>query len=247
MHRTKIDIYGWLILIFSVIAALFFTVFTANAQWEEVPNEGTTLDFGGLFINEADLQASSYTAQAIHAGTSYWIGAQASQITADGETKALDMAARAQKSFRFWGVSAEFYVEANRNLDSDLATSTGGYLRKVFAYDKLKLVFGGGSLLERDEVRQDYGLEATDPTTLPYWIGIGALQYQFNDRIGFSTRFIGNPKIDFEKWKGQAEFAIEVRVADNALLKFQSTNAIEQQPDGTEIDTENSIILSLNY
>ena len=243
MHRAKIDIYGWLILIFTILAALFLTIFTANAQWEEVPNTGTTLDFGGLFTDDA----SSYTAQAIHAGTSYWIGAQASQITADGETKAQDIAARAQKGFGFLGISAEFYVEANRNLDTALATSTGGYLRKVFVYDKLKFIFGAGSLLEREEVRADYGLEATDPTTLPYWIGIAAAQYQFTDKIGISTRFIGNPKLDFDKWKGNAEFALEVRVADNAILKFQSSNAFQQNPDGTEIDTENSVILSLNY
>ena len=88
--------------------------------------------------------------------------------------KAQDTAIRAQKGFGFFGVSAEFYIEANRDMQADWTTSTGGYLRKVLEFDKLKLVFGGGSLLEREEVRADYGLEATDPTTLPYWIGIAA-------------------------------------------------------------------------
>ena len=245
MH-TKIDLYGWLILIITFVAVLFFAL-NAPAQWEEVPAEGTTLDFGGLFTDTA----SSYTAQAIHAGESYWIGAQASQIRADGETKAQDIAARAQKGFGFWGVSAEFYVEANRNLDTDLTTSTGGYLRKVFAYDKLKLVFGAGSLLEREEVRADYGLEAVSPTTLPYWITIAAAEYDVSETIDMYAKVVGQPAIALNAFDGTLDIGLDIVLSERLTLKLQSVSevSIDNKTDSTlELSgTENSLLLSLNY
>ena len=230
----------WLIMLINLM--LCMPQFT-HAQWEEVPKHGTTLDFGGLQNDKA----SSYTAQAIHAGKRGWVGLQANQIRADGEAKSNDIDARVQTGFGFAGVSLQIFAESNRSMDTELATSTGGYLRKTLTYNKLDLVFGAGSLLEREEVRADYGLDATDPTVSPYWIGIVAAKYKINDAVGFSTRIIGNPEVAFAYWKGQAEFAIEVRVADNALLKFQSTNAFEQHETGYEVDTENSVLLSLNY
>ena len=211
-------------------------------QWEEQPEPGTTLDFGGLQNDKA----SSYTAQAIHAGKHGWVGLQASQIRADGEAKSQDMDARVQIGKDFLNVSLQVFAEGHRSMDTDLTLSTGGYLRKTLQLGKLDITVGGGSLVEREDVRADLGLEATDATVLPYWLAIIAGKYNFNDTVNFNARVIANPEVQLNHWKGTMDFGVDIRVARNAVLKFQSTHQFSTV-DGVETDTENTLLLSLSY
>ena len=120
----------YLILALAIFALI---IGTSHSNWEEVPDKGATLDVGGL-LND---KASSYTAQAMYAGEHAWVGLQANEIRADGEIISQTIDARVQGGKDFDLAGIQFFVEANRSMDTDLSTSTGGYIRKIITAGKL--------------------------------------------------------------------------------------------------------------
>ena len=247
MYRPKIDIpkidlYGWLILIITFVVVLFFAM-TAPAQWEEVPEAGTTIDFGGT----ANADAQAFTGQAIHAGKKYWAGVQANQINADGEVKTQDLAARLQGGFDFYGVSLQGFIEAERDTQSEFTTATGAYFRGIVAVKKLDFIIGIGSFVEREQVRAELGLDETAPTTLPYWLWSIGTDYNIRDNVGLHAQVLATPEGRFRHWKGTAHFGVDIILGQNLTLKLQSTNNFSTHGEDLTIDTENSALVSINF
>ena len=229
-----------LILLIAFMAVLFFTADTF-AQWEEIPSRGTTVDFAGTFNNKAN----AFTGTAIHAGATYWAGVQGSQIAADGEIKSQDMAARAQGGVGFLGVSAQFFIEATRGMETEIATATGGYIRKVVEFNKLAVILGVGSFIEREEYRADLGLDETAPSVLPYWLWSAGTEYDLTTTVGVHARVIATPEGRFRHWRGTLDFGADIVLSDRWTLKLQSTTEFRTDGDASA-DTENSVIFSLN-
>ena len=147
MNDRILDRSTLFMLLIAFMAVLFLTADT-SAQWEELPSEGTTVDFA-LTANE---KAQSVYGTAIHAGKSYWAGINGTQISHEGEVLSQDLAARVQGGIEFYaGVSIQGFAEANRDDDSEITTAIGAYLRKIIEMNKLAIVFGGGSYVERDQ------------------------------------------------------------------------------------------------
>lgn len=243
MSPPKIDLYGWLILIITFVAVLFFTMTAAQGQWEEIPEAGTTLDFGGT----ANSKAQAFTGQALHAGTNYWAGLQANQITADGEVKTQDLAARLQGGFDFLGVSLQGFIEVERDMQSEFTTATGAYFRKVVAVRGLDFIFGVGSFVAREQVRAELGLDTQAPTVLPYWLYSIGTDYNLRKNIGLHAQIIATPESRFRHYKGVAHFGVDILLQENLTLKLQSTNDFSTHGGHLTTDTENSVILSLNF
>ncbi len=185
----------WKTITLWAIICLFLCMLNLSyGNWEEVPAHGITLDLGGL-LND---KASSYTTQAMYAGKHGWVGLQANEIRADGEIISQTIDARVQGG-NAW---LQLFVEGNRNMDTDLATSIGFYLRHTRQLDKVGLTFGAGTFAEREDIRADLGLEETDPTVLPYLLATVSGRYQLNDDVGFNARIIGTPEARFGHLKG---------------------------------------------
>lgn len=234
--------HAWLWLIICVIAMLFATTNTF-AQWEEIPSQGTTVDFAGTANNKA----AAYTGTAIWATKNLWAGVQYSQIRADDEIKSEDLAARLQGGVDFIGISLQGFVEVERDMSSELTTGTGFYFRKVLEIQKLDIVLGVGSLIEREDVRADIGYEDSEATVLPYYLWSVGAEYDVNNTVGLHARVIAQPEGRFRHYKGTAEFGTDIVLSDVLTLKLQSTNEFSTDGDETEVDTENSAILSLNF
>lgn len=243
MFNEKIDLYGWLILILTFIAVLFFTMTAAQAQWEEIPEAGTTLDFGGT----ANSKAQAFTGQAIHAGRNYWIGTQGSQISADGDVKTQDIAARLQGGFDFFRVSLQGFIEVERDMHAEFTTATGAYFRKVIAIRGLDFILGLGSFVAREQVRAELGLDTQAPTVLPYWLWSIGTDYNLRKNIGLHAQMIATPESRFKHWEGVAHFGVDILLQENLTLKLQSTNDFSTDGGHLTTDTENSVILSLNF
>lgn len=227
-----------LTLITILITLLLFTT-TLQAQWEEVPSKGLTVDFAGTFNQDAN----AFTGTGIYAGCSYWIGVNADQITANKEIVSQDLEARAQAGLDLHGISLQAFIEAERNQDSELTTGAGGYIRKVIEIDKLDLTLGVGSLVEREEIRAELNLDAADPTVLPYYLWSIGAEYDLTETVGIHARTIATPEYSFDNWKGTFELGTDIVLSDTWTLKIQSTNEFEKDKP---LDTQNSVILSLN-
>lgn len=230
----------WLIV---CVIAMLFTSQNIFAQWEEIPSAGVTVDFAGT----ANDKAAAYTGTALWATKNLWAGVQYSQIRADDEIKSEDLAARLQGGVNFMGISLQGFVEAERDMSSELITSTGFYFRKVLEIKKLDLVLGVGSLIEREDVRADIGYEDSEATVLPYYLWSVGAEYDVTDTVGLHGRIIAQPEGRFRHWKGTAEFGTDIVLSDVWTLKLQSTNDFNTDGDEVEVDTENSVILSLNF
>lgn len=228
-----------------------FVAVPAFSQWEELPAKGTTLDFA-LTANE---KAQSLYGTAIHAGASYWFGVNGTQISAEGEVFSQDLAARAQGGINFMGISLQGFVEIERDMDSDLTTATGAYLRKVVAFEKLKIVLGGGSFVEREQFAEVAGFDeasteqsAGGADILPYALVILGGEYDLTDTIGLYAKVIGKPQAnDFENIGGVFDFGTDIVLNDQWTLKVQSTTEFDRRDGETDTSTENSVILSLNF
>lgn len=216
-----------------------------SQSWEELPETGTTLDFSGIF----NAKATALGGQAIHAEKVGWIGVQGSQIAGDGEVLSQDIAGRVQGGFdTFLGVNLQGFVEANRDMNTDLTLSTGAYLRYVLAFEKLKFVLGGGSLVAREDIRAEVGLDETAPEVLPYWLTIVGVEYDFSETIDVYGKVVGKPELNLSSFAGILDAGLDIVLSDDLTLKvaMQGEVAISQQ--GLSLsDTENSVILSLNF
>lgn len=240
----------WEILTIVIVLMLVFLSQNTHAQWEELPSKGTTVDFA-LAANE---KAQSIYGTAIHAGTAYWFGINGTQISADGDILSQDLAARLQGGFNFLGGSLQGFVEANRDMESELATSTGAYWRKVLQWEKLAIVLGGGSYVERDQFAELDGELVEDTETgaggaeiLPYWLLIVGAEYDFTDTIGLYGKIIGKPQTNFNRLGGIFDIGTDIVLNDQWTLKVQSTTEFEVEDGDTDTSTENSVILSLNF
>jgi len=238
----------WLITL--LIAAICLFPMLTLAQWEEIPSEGNTVDFA-LTANE---KAQSLYGTAIHAGTNYWFGVNGTQISHEGEVLSQDLAARIQGGLNFAGVSLQGFVEANRDMDSEIATSTGAYLRKVIEMEKLAIVLGGGSFVERDQFAEVAGFDEASTETsaggaeiLPYWLLILGGEYDYSETVGLHGKVIGKPQANFESFGGVFDIGTDIVLNDQWTLKIQSTTEFEVIDGETETSTENSVIFSLNF
>ncbi|MCY3739917.1 MAG: hypothetical protein OXH00_02735 [Candidatus Poribacteria bacterium] len=241
--------HAWLWMIVFVVIALLFAHNTF-AQWEELPSRGTTVDFA-LTANE---KAQSIYGTAIHAGINYWFGLNGTQISHDGEVLSQDLNARLQGGFGFAGASLQGFVEANRDMDSKIATSTGAYLRRVIEMKKLAIVFGGGSFIERDQFAEldTFDKEGTETDAggseiLPYYLLILGGEYDYSETIGLHGKVIGKPQANFASFGGVFDIGTDIVLNDQWTLKIQSTTEFEVTDGETETSTENSVILSLNF
>ena len=233
--------YRSVMFILTLMLAAF--VSASFAQWEELPSEGTTVDFA-LTANE---RAQSIYGTAIHAGESYWAGINGTQISADGEILSQDLAARVQGGVDFAGVSLQGFVEANRDMESEIATSIGAYLRKVIEMQKLSIVLGGGSYVERDQFAAQLGKYDGESEVLPYWLFILGGEYDWTETVGIHAKVIGKPQANFSSVGGIFDVGADIVLSDRWILKVQSTTEFERRDGKTETSTENSVILSVNF
>ena len=227
-----------------------FVAIPGFSQWEELPSEGTTVDFA---LTATD-KAQSFTGTAIHAGSGYWIGVNGTQISADGEIFSQDLVSRLQGGLDFGLVSLQGFIELTRDMESDLTTATGAYLRKVVEMDKLAIVLGGGSFVERDQFAELEGELVDDTETgaggadiLPYWLAIVGVEYDFTETVGLHGKVIGTPQANFESVGGIFDVGTDIVLSDQWTLKVQSTTEFVREDGETETSTENSVILSLNF
>ena len=238
-----------LLIIATLLVMLAFLSMTVFAQsWEELPERGTTVDFTGIFNKEA----TSIGGRAIYARDKVWFGVQGSQITGDSKILSQDAAARVQGGADvFWGLNAQGFIEANRDMDTDFTLSTGAYLRMVFDAERTKIVLGAGSLVERDDVRTEIGLDATDPTVLPYWLAIAGMEYNFSETVDIYGKLVGKPEIGLTAFEGILDIGVDIVLSEKLTLKLQSTSeiAIANEADAKVklSDIENSVLLSINY
>lgn len=212
------------------------------AQWEEIPSAGTTIDFAGTFTEDAN----SFATTTIFAHKNFWIGGNATQIASSEEVISQDIAVRTQFGIDFLGISSQFFIESQRDMMSDNVLSSGFYLRKVHEVNKLDLVFGVGTFVERDQVRQDLGLDATDPTVFPYWLFSLGSEYDVSKTVGLHGRVIGTPKADFEHWKGTLDLGTDIVLKENLTLKIQSSTEFDNSTGELKTETENTALLSIN-
>lgn len=233
-----------------ILMLAMFVAIPGFTQWEELPSEGTTVDFA-LTANE---KAQSIYGTAIHAEKTYWIGLNGTQISHEGEVLSQDLSARVQGGVDFAGISLQGFVEAQRDMDSEIATSTGAYLRKVIGMDKLAIVIGGGSFVERDQFAalDTFDEASTEKSAggaeiLPYWLVILGGEYDFTDTIGLHSKVIGKPQANFESIGGIFDVGTDIILNDKWTLKIQSTTEFEVHDGETETTTENSVILSVNF
>lgn len=223
---------------------LLLTVCIADAQWEEIPSQGTTLDLGGT----ANAKATAFTGQAIRAEKQYWAGAQFSQITADGAVLTQNLNTRLQGGYDFLRVSLQGFVAAKRDMHSEFTTSLGGYFRKIQKVGQLDLVIGIGNFVEREQVRAELGLNTTDPTVLSYWLWSIGTKYDLRDTVGLHAQVIATPEARFKHWRGTATLGTDILLDTHLTLKLQSTTDFRtDSTDGTAVDTENSVLLSINF
>ena len=232
-----------LIGLIAVYALILLIATTCFAQWEELPSKGTTVDFA-LTANE---KAQSIYGTAIHAGKSYWVGINGTQISHEGKVLSQDLAARMQGGIGFMGISLQGFIEAQRDMDSEIAISTGAYLRKIIKIEKLAIVLGGGSYIERDQFSDELGQYDGDSEVLPYWLLILGGEYDVTETIGLHGKIIGKPQANFESLGGILDFGTDIVLNDRWTLKVQSTTEFEVSDGDTETSTENSVILSLNF
>ena len=224
-----------------------YTVCPAYSQWEEIPEHGTTIDFGGIF----NTKSTALNGTAIHAEENVWLGISGSQITGDGEVISQDLDARVQAGFD-WDIlsiqalSIQAFVEGERDMDSELTISTGAYLRKVIEYDQLDVLFGFGSLVERDDIKEELGLEEDSPDVLPYYLAIFGVEYDFRDNVGIHGKLIGQPHFALSHVNGKIELGADIILDDNLVLKIQSSTEFGFDNGNTYTDTENSALLSIN-
>ena len=235
------------ILILMLAAFLAIPGFT---QWEELPSEGTTVDFA-LTANE---KAQSIYGTATHAGETYWMGVNGTQISAEGGILSQDLAARLQGGLHFWDVSLQGFIELTRDMESDLTTATGAYLRKVVELEKLAIVLGGGSFVERDQFAEldTFDKEGTEASVggaeiLPYWLFILGCEVDFTETVGLYGKVIGTPQGNFSSLGGIFDVGTDIVLSDTWTLKIQSTTEFERTGRETETSTENSVILSVNF
>ena len=222
---------------------LLAIVMCAHAQWEEIPDAGLTVDLGGT----ANTKASALTGQSIYAGERGWAGVQISQITAAGEVITQNLDARVQSGFDVLGeVSVQGFIAAERDMQSALTTATGAYFRKVVEFGRLDFILGIGSFVEREQLRSELGLDKTAPTVLPYWLWSVSTAYDFRDNVGIFAQVIATPEGRFRHWRGTATLGMDIIIASNLTLKFQSTSTFRNDKATFEVDTENSIIFSYN-
>ena len=135
-------------------------------------------------------------------------------------------------------------------MDTELATATGGYIRKVLEYNALDFIFGVGSFVEREQVRADLGLAETAPTVLPYYLWSVGAEVDLTDTIGSHARVIATPESRFRHWRGTVSVGMDIVLSDRWMLKLQSTVQFKTDAGAdrktTEMETENSLMLSLN-
>ncbi len=236
-------------LLIAFMAVLFLTADT-SAQWEELPSEGTTVDFS-LTANK---KAQSVYGTAIHAGKSYWAGINGTQISHEGEVLSQDLAARVQGGRDFAGVSIQAFAEVSRDMESEITTAIGAYLRKIIEMNKLAIVLGGGSYVERDQFAETATFDdaSTDTSVggseiLPYWLLIFGGEYDFSETIGLYGKIIGKPQANFSRLGGIFDIGADIVLNDEWTLKFQSTSEFEWIDGETHTSTDNSVILSLNF
>ena len=228
--------------IFAVVAALtFMLVSSCVAQWEEIPDTGTTIDFGGIFNSEA----TAVSGTAIHAEESYWLGLTGSQIGSHEEIISQDLGARAQAGVWFKGISLQGFVEFDRDLSDENTYTTGAYGRKKFEFDKLDLIFAVGSMVEGEDKKDEFGLEEDSVDVLPYYISIVGVEYDFRDNVGIFGKVIGNPSLDFSKTKGDFILGADIALDTNLMLKIQSQTEFEFSDGDSSVETESSILLSI--
>ncbi len=250
MYFESFRKHAWLWIPIVCVAFVLFASQNIYAQWEELPSEGTTVDFA-LTANE---KAQSIYGTAIHAGDTYWMGVNGTQISADGDILSQDLAARLQGGLDFAGVSLQGFIEVQRDLESDLTTATGAYLRKVVALEKLAIVLGGGSFVERDQFAEldTFDKEGTEASAggaeiLPYWLFLIGGAYDFTETVGLYGKVIGTPQGNFSSLGGIFDVGTDIVLSDTWTLKIQSTTEFERTERDTETSTENSVILSVNF
>ena len=239
----KVHLSWWVpAVIFAVVAALtFMLVSSCVAQWEEIPDTGTTVGFGGIF----DSDATAVSGTAIHAEESYWLGLTGSQIASAEEVISQDLSARAQAGVWFKGISLQGFVEFDRDLSDENTYTTGAYGRKKFEFDKLDLIFAVGSMVEGEDKKDEFGLEEDSVDVLPYYISIVGVEYDFRDNVGIFGKVIGNPSLDFSKTKGDFILGADIALDTNLMLKIQSQTEFEFSDGDSSVETESSILLSI--
>lgn len=230
------------LLVMLAISLLITMALPVFATWEEVPGKGTQVDFGGIFNKDA----TAFDGTAIHAEKNFWVGINGSQVRAEGEIVSDDLSARVQGGFEMLGVSLQGFVEQSRDIKSVSTIASGAYLRKVVEADSLDLIFGFGSLVEREEIRDDLGLDETSPEVLPYWLAIIGAEYDFASNIGLYSKIVGQPEISLSAFAGEFLVGVDIAIDDSLTLKIQSVSDVSiKESDGFCIDdTRNSVLLS---
>ena len=223
---------------FVIANLILFTGQFAKAQWEEAPEPGVTVNFGG----SSNSKAQAFTGQALYAGSKGWVGLQGTQVSTDGEILSQDINGRAQLDIGYLQV----FAEASRDTEAELTTATGGYFRYIATYKELDFIIGVGTFVEREALRKELGLDETAPTNLPYWLWSIGTDYQFQN-IGLHGQVIATPESRFKHWKGTAHFGVDIDLPQGVTLTFQNVNDFSNADGVTTIETENSIIASINF
>lgn len=237
MKERFTDTLAWLIVALGIVLSLILAL-QANAQWEEVPEHGTTLDLGGM----ADNKVQAFTGQALHAAEIGWIGLQATHVQADGETLSEDVNGRIQGDFGYLQV----FGEVSRDMSSELKTDVGAYIRYILETKHLDFTVGAGNFLAREEVKAELGFEETDPTTLSYWLGSVGTSYSLHENINLYGQVIATPEARFKHWRGTVHFGLDIVISDRVTMKIQNQNDFSTEGETTEVQTQNSLIVSLN-
>ena len=211
----------------------------ADANWEELPEQGQDIALGGAF-NE---KATAIDGSAVHAGSNYWVGVQGSRISTKSETHT-ELGARVQGGFSAFGLAeVQGFLELEH--DETYTHQTGFYVRKVSEIDKLSLIFAAGSLIEGKEAQEDLGVK--EDTYLPYWLGIFGAEYNYSDSIDFYGKVIGRPEIDFGSFNGDLLLGMDIQLSDELTFQVQSSSTLSYADKSVSFDdTENRFLFSIN-
>ena len=178
------------------------------AQWEEIPHDDFTLDFGGASSDDStSIQLTA--AKGVEWG---WVGIHQNFLSVENEIEDQVSKAHAQGGVDWFGFRIEAFadVESNKEKGAGLISQVGGMFRKIATLDDLTLALSFGNYAENTQFRDDLGLAATDPVTLSRWLLSTTAKYNFNDRIGLYANGKFTPESRFKDLQGSLEIGVDV-------------------------------------
>lgn len=145
-----------------------------------------------------------------------YAGAILSQGTQDGVLDSQTVVVRVQNGFKYQGLGLEGFLDYQMDQVAGVNTSeAGGFIRPAIVNWAGATISGGfGSYVENQAVRDDLGLESTDPETLPRLLGFVSVKYDAIPNTSIATLLKVAPSYSFDETKYSVDTTVLFDVSD---------------------------------